>query len=54
MCLLMSIWPCCIGIAFSALWGAGVVQADELASPSLQATSQGKKERTNYVCQIPS
>ncbi|KAI7861457.1 hypothetical protein BDF14DRAFT_1738609 [Spinellus fusiger] len=30
------------GIAFSALWGAGVVQADELAPPSLQATSQGK------------
>ncbi|SAL99456.1 hypothetical protein [Absidia glauca] len=29
------------GIAFSALWGAGVVQADELAPPSLQATSQG-------------
>jgi hypothetical protein len=24
------------------LWGAGVVQADELAPPSLQATSQGK------------
>lgn len=31
----------CKGIAFSALWGAGVVQADELAPPSLQATSQG-------------
>lgn len=30
------------GVAFSALWGAGVVQADELAPPSLQATSQGK------------
>ncbi|KAI7903919.1 uncharacterized protein BX663DRAFT_432570 [Cokeromyces recurvatus] len=30
------------GIAFSALWGAGVVQADELAPTSLQATSQGK------------
>ncbi|CAO3630056.1 unnamed protein product [Cunninghamella blakesleeana] len=29
------------GVAFSALWGAGVVQADELAPPSLQATSQG-------------
>ncbi|CAO3592598.1 unnamed protein product [Absidia cylindrospora] len=29
------------GIAFSALWGAGVVQADQLAPPSLQATSQG-------------
>ncbi|CAM0137912.1 hypothetical protein VKS41_001134 [Umbelopsis sp. WA50703] len=29
------------GIAFSALWSAGVVQADELAPPSLQATSQG-------------
>ncbi|KAG0180635.1 hypothetical protein DFQ28_000677 [Apophysomyces sp. BC1034] len=29
------------GIAFSALWGAGVVQADELAPPPLQATSQG-------------
>ncbi|ORY96941.1 major facilitator superfamily domain-containing protein [Syncephalastrum racemosum] len=29
------------GMAFSALWGAGVVQADELAPPSLQATSQG-------------
>lgn len=29
------------GIAFSALWGAGVVQADELSPPSLQATSQG-------------
>ncbi|KAI9482927.1 MAG: hypothetical protein EXX96DRAFT_477499 [Benjaminiella poitrasii] len=29
------------GIAFSALWGAGVVQADELAPTSLQATSQG-------------
>ncbi|KAF7722343.1 hypothetical protein EC973_003433 [Apophysomyces ossiformis] len=28
-------------IAFSALWGAGVVQADELAPPPLQATSQG-------------
>lgn len=28
-------------MAFSALWGAGVVQADELAPPSLQATSQG-------------
>ncbi|KAI9317477.1 major facilitator superfamily domain-containing protein [Dichotomocladium elegans] len=28
------------GVAFSALWGAGVVQADELAPPSLQATSQ--------------
>lgn len=33
------------GIAFSALWGAGVVQADELAPPSLQATSQGKERR---------
>ncbi|OZJ06003.1 hypothetical protein BZG36_01098 [Bifiguratus adelaidae] len=29
------------GIAFSALWGAGVVYADEIAPPSLQATSQG-------------
>jgi hypothetical protein len=33
------------GIAFSALWGAGVVQADELAPPSLQATSQGKERK---------
>jgi hypothetical protein len=37
------------GIAFSALWGAGVVQADELAPPSLQATSQGKKSILDLV-----
>jgi hypothetical protein len=47
---------CHIGIAFSALWGAGVVQADELAPPSLQATSQGKREprrRNPHVPDIP-
>ncbi|RUS26328.1 hypothetical protein BC938DRAFT_470915 [Jimgerdemannia flammicorona] len=33
--------PIIPGIAFSALWGAGVVHADELAPPHLQATSQG-------------
>lgn len=38
----LSLSLCHTGIAFSALWGAGVVQADELAPPSLQATSQGK------------